>query len=165
MTAGRPEQPGPGSPGPGSPGPGSPEPGEPGPGGPGWQRALPPGLHAVNEGLAFLLELLALGGLAWWGADAGGGLGTKILLGAGAPILAAVAWGLFAAPRARFQVPLPAVLTVKVIVFGLAAAGVYAIGQPGLAIAFAVVALINTALATVDRDALKNTTAGSAATP
>jgi hypothetical protein len=31
--------------------------------GPGWQRALPPGLHAVNEGLAFLLELLALGGL------------------------------------------------------------------------------------------------------
>ena len=122
------------------------------PAGPGWQRALPPGLHAVNEGLAFLLELLALGGLAWWGADTGGGLAASILLGAGAPVVAAVAWGLFAAPRARVRLPLAGVLAVKVIVFGLAAAGVYA-----------VVAVINTALATVDRDALKNTTAGPAA--
>jgi hypothetical protein len=134
-------------------------------GGPGWQRALPPGLHAVNEALAFLLELLALGGLAWWGADTGGGTATKVLLAVGAPILAAVAWGMFAAPRARFQLPRPAVLTVKVIVFGLAAAGVCAIGRPGVGIAFAVVALINTALATIDRDALKNTATGPAATP
>jgi len=32
----------------------------------GGRRALPPGPHAVSEGLAFLLEVLALGGLAWW---------------------------------------------------------------------------------------------------
>ena len=133
------------------------------PAGEGWQRALPPGLHAVNEGLAFLLELLALGGLAWWGADTGGGLAASILLGAGAPVVAAVAWGLFAAPRARVRLPLAGVLAVKVIVFGLAAAGVYAVGPGWLAIAYAVVAVINTALATVDRDALKNTTAGPAA--
>ena len=130
--------------------------------GPGWRRALPPGVHAVNEGLAFLLEVLALGGLAWWGADTGHGLAAKILLGAGAPVLAAVAWGLFAAPRARFQVPLPAVLAVKVIVFGLAAVAVATIGRPGIAIAFAVVVVINTALATIDRDALLNAAAGSA---
>jgi hypothetical protein len=122
----------------------------------GLRRALPPGVHAVNEGLAFLLELLALGGLAWWGADTGRGLAGKILLGAGAPVVAAVAWGLFAAPRARFQVPLAAVLAVKVIVFGLAAVAGYAIGRHWLAIAIAIVVLINTALATVDRDALKN---------
>jgi hypothetical protein len=125
----------------------------------GWRRALPPGLHAANEGLAFLLEVLALGGLAWWGADTGSGLAAKILLGAGAPVLAAVAWGLFAAPRARFQVPLAAVLVVKVIVFGLAAVAVATIGRHGIAIAFAVVVVINTALATVDRDALKGAAA------
>src|ERR1700684_72595 len=51
------------------------------------RRRLPPGVHAVNEGLAFVLELLALGALAWWGADAGGGLAPKIVLGAGAPAL------------------------------------------------------------------------------
>jgi Protein of unknown function (DUF2568) len=127
----------------------------------GAQRALPPGLHAANEALAFVMELLALGGLAWWGADAGGGLAAKVLLGAGAPILAAVAWGLFAAPRARFEVPLAAVLAVKAVVFGLAAGGVWAIGRPQLAIAFAVIAIINTAVATVDRDALRNTAARS----
>jgi hypothetical protein len=127
-----------------------------GPAGARWRRSLPPGLHAVNEGLAFLLELLALGGLAWWGAEAGVGLAARILLGAGAPVLAAVAWGLFAAPRARFQVPLAAVLLVKVLVFGAATAGVYAIGPHGLAIAFGAVVLVNTALATIDRDALKN---------
>jgi hypothetical protein len=123
--------------------------------GPAWRRALPPGVHAVNEGLAFALELVALGFGAWWGADTGGGLAASVLLGAGAPVLAAVAWGLFAAPRARFQVPLAAVLLVKVIVFGLAAAAVFAIGRPGLAIAFAVVVVINTAVATVDREAMK----------
>ena len=128
----------------------------PGPAGPGWRRALPPGVHAVNEGLAFLLEVLALGGLAWWGADTGRGLAARILLGAGAPVLAAVAWGLFAAPQARFQVPLAAVLLVKVIVFGLAAAALWAIGRPGLAIPFAVIVIINTALATVDREAMKH---------
>ena len=132
------------------------------PAGEGWQRALPPGLHAVNEGLAFLLELLALGGLAWWGADTGGGLAASILLGAGAPVVAAVAWGLFAAPRARVRLPLAGVLAVKVIVFGLAAVAVAAIGRLGIAIAFAVVVVINTALATIDRDALRNAAAGSA---
>ncbi len=49
--------------------------------------------------------------------------------------------------------------------FGLAAAAVDAIGRPGIAITFAVVVGINTALATVDRDALQNRTAGWAATP
>jgi hypothetical protein len=119
------------------------------------RRRLPPGVHAVNEGLAFVLELLALGALAWWGADAGGGLAAKIVLGAGAPVLAAVAWGLFAAPRARFRVPLAAVLVVKAIVFGLAAVALAATGRAGLAIAFAAVVVLNTALATVDRDAIR----------
>jgi hypothetical protein len=119
------------------------------------RRRLPPGVHAVNEGLAFVLELLALGALAWWGADAGGGLAAKVALGAGAPVLAAVAWGLFAAPRARFRVPLAAVLVVKAIVFGLAAVALAATGRAGLAIAFAAVVVLNTALATVDRDAIR----------
>jgi hypothetical protein len=31
---------------------------------------LPRPLHVLNEGAALLLELLALAGLAWWGAQA-----------------------------------------------------------------------------------------------
>jgi Protein of unknown function (DUF2568) len=130
--------------------------------GPAGRRTLPPAVHAVNEGLAFALELVALGFLAWWGADTGGGPAAKVLLGAGAPVLAAVAWGLFAAPRARFRGSLAAVLLVKAIVFGLAAAAVFAIGRHALAIAFAVVVVINTALATVDRAAMSRPGPGAA---
>jgi hypothetical protein len=41
-------------------------------------RALPGPWHAANEGLAFLLELEALAGLAWWGADTGSGRNTSL---------------------------------------------------------------------------------------
>lgn len=116
-------------------------------------RALPQPLHVISEGLAFLLELAALGALAWWGADTGTGLAGAILLGVGAPAGAAIGWGLFAAPRARIRLPMAGILTVKAVTFGAAAAAVYALGQHELAIAFAVVALVSTAVAAADRNA------------
>jgi hypothetical protein len=116
-------------------------------------RGLPPALHAANEGLAFLLELLMLAGLAWWGAQAVSGLAGRIAVAIAAPALAAALWGLLAAPRARIRLPLAGVLAVKAVLFAGTAAAVYSLGQPGLAIAFAVVALANTAVAAIDRDA------------
>lgn len=120
-------------------------------------RSLPPALHVVNEGLAFLLELLMLAGLAWWGAQAVSALVGRIVLAIATPALAAVLWGLLAAPRARIRLPLAGVLAVKVVLFGGAAVAVYSLGQPGLAIAFAAVALVNTAIAAADRDARMRT--------
>jgi hypothetical protein len=131
---------------------------------PGAARALPGPLHAANEGLAFLLELEALAGLAWWGVDTGGGLAAKILLGVGTPLLAAVIWGLFAAPRARIRLPMAGVLAVKAIVYGGAAVAVYSLGQRGLAVACAAIVLASTTIAAIDRDA-RMTTAGAAAQP
>ena len=56
-------------------------------------------------------------------------------------------WGLFAAPRARFRPPLPAVLLVKALVLLGAAAAVGALGHLAFAIGFAVVIVANTAVA------------------
>ncbi|MDL4816672.1 YrdB family protein [Actinomadura opuntiae] len=114
---------------------------------------LPGPLHVLNEGLAFLLELAALAALAWWGFTTGGNAVVHILLGIGTPVLAMIVWGAFAAPRARFKVALPFVLLVKAVVFGAGALALHGVGHPALAAAFAVVALLNTALATADRDA------------
>ena len=50
----------------------------------------------------FLLELAALGALAWWGLRTGETALTKVLLGAGAPLAMAVVWGAFVAPKAAF---------------------------------------------------------------
>ncbi|MEX0173079.1 YrdB family protein [Streptomyces sp. LMG1-1-1.1] len=114
---------------------------------------LPGPLHVLNEGLAFLLELAALAVLAWWGWESADHVALRLLFAVAAPALAAVVWGLFAAPKARIPLPLPGVLVVKALVFGAAALALHALDRPSSALVFAVVALLNTALATVDRRA------------
>ncbi|MFJ9822955.1 YrdB family protein [Streptomyces sp. NPDC101160] len=114
---------------------------------------LPTPLHVVNEGLAFLLELAALGCLAWWGWQRVEPVALRLVVAVAAPAAAAVLWGLFAAPKARFPVPLPGVLAVKALVFGAAVAALYGVGHPAWAVAFGIVALVNTGVATMDRRA------------
>lgn len=117
-------------------------------------RALPPRMHAVNESLAFLVELVALGGLAWWGATVNVAVAVRVLLALAAPVAAAVVWGLFAAPRARIRMSALGVLAVKAVVFGLTALAVYAAGLHVPAIVAGVIALLNAGIAAVDRDAI-----------
>ena len=115
---------------------------------------LPQPLHAVNEGLAFLLELLMVAGLAWWGSQAVSGLAGRIALAVVTPALAIVVWALFAAPRARIRLPVAGVLAVKAVVFAGGTAAVYSMGWHAAAIAFAIVAAVNTTIAALDREAL-----------
>lgn len=115
---------------------------------------IPQPLHIVNEGLAFLLEVAALAALCWWGFSTGSGAVTHLLLGVGAPLLAAVLWGTFAAPKARVRLPLAGVLVVKFLVFAAATLALWALGRHTLSTVFGVVTLVNTAVATVDRRAL-----------
>jgi len=116
-------------------------------------RSLPAPLHAANEALAFLLELAMLAALGCWGFRTGGSTAVHVLLGIGAPLAAAVAWGLFASPRARVRLPMAGVVAFKALAFGGAALAIAGMGRYRLAAAFAAVALVNTALATMDRDA------------
>ncbi|MEU2065723.1 YrdB family protein [Streptomyces anulatus] len=102
---------------------------------------------AANEVLAFLLELVAIGCLAWWGFTAVDGVLVPVLLGLGMPAAAMTLWGLFAAPRARFRPPLAGVLAVKALVLGGSAAAVYGTGHPVVAGVFAVVLAMNTGCA------------------
>ena len=100
----------------------------------------------ANEALAFLVELAALGALAWWGFSTGSGVAARLLLGLGAPAVAIVLWGMFAAPRARFRPPLAGVLLVKAVVLGAGVYAVHAVGHPVAAVVFAAVVVVNTAL-------------------
>jgi hypothetical protein len=80
----------------------------------------------------FLLELAALAALIASGVlIIGGALGW--LAGLGAAVVAAIAWGLFVAPRARIALPNAARLVVEVAVFAVAAAGLFGADQPVLA--------------------------------
>lgn len=101
--------------------------------------------HWANLALAFVLELCALAALCLWGFSTGDGLVTKTVLGLGAPLGAAVLWGLFAAPRAPVSVPLVG-FGVKVVVFGSASLALYATGHHALAFVFATLVVLNAVL-------------------
>src|SRR5690349_3221315 len=91
--------------------------------------------------LAFLSEIAALVALGWWGFARDAGTPVRVLLGIGLPLVAAVLWGVFAAPQAPVHV-LALTLLVKVAVFGGASLALAALGHPRLAVALAVVALL-----------------------
>ena len=70
--------------------------------------------------VAFLAELAALAALAVWGWSLGNSTGWRVVLAVAAPAVAAVLWGVFAAPRAPVRV---AALTLLVkLAVALAAA-------------------------------------------
>ncbi|MEV3931175.1 YrdB family protein [Streptomyces sp. NPDC049944] len=106
---------------------------------------------AANEMLAFVLELVAIGALAWWGLTVPEGVAASVALGVGTPAAAVVLWALFAAPRARFPLPLAGVLAVKTVVLGSGAAAVYGTGHPVAAVVLAVVLVANTGCAEYNR--------------
>ncbi len=113
---------------------------------PRYGRAVLRQIFVVNEVLAFLLEIVAIAALTFWGWRAGG-----VLLALALPVVAIVLWGLFAAPRARFRVPVAAQLAVKALVYGGAVVGLLATGHLVLAAVFAALVVANTAAATVWR--------------
>ncbi|MDQ6417984.1 YrdB family protein [Paenibacillus sp. LHD-117] len=101
--------------------------------------------QAIILVVLFLVEIAALAALGYWGFHVERGLVLRILLGIGTPLLTAVFWGMFIAPKAAFPVTIPVRALLQLIVFGLSAAALYASGRTGLAVTFAVVALVDMA--------------------
>jgi hypothetical protein len=64
-------------------------------------------------------------------------------LGIGAPVLIAIIWGMFAAPKAAYHLHGFRLLALEVIVFSSGVAALYATKNYSLAWAFATIAIIN----------------------
>jgi hypothetical protein len=97
----------------------------------------------ANDVVAFFVEMAVLGLLAWAGFTADGALGW--VLGIGLPVVAAVAWGLFAAPRARVSSD-PLRLATKAVVLGAGVVAGFMVLPVLWAVVFAVVVVTNTVL-------------------
>jgi Protein of unknown function (DUF2568) len=117
------------------------EPPAPPPGSHGQGR--PARLRSVNLGVRLLCELALLVALAVWGFHAGSGLAGDLLLGLGAPLLAAVVWGLWVAPAARRRLADPARLLVEVLLFAAGVVALAVAGFPLVAVGFAAVVAVN----------------------
>jgi Protein of unknown function (DUF2568)/Polyketide cyclase / dehydrase and lipid transport len=106
----------------------------------------PSTLGSVNLVVRFLCELALLVALAVWGFHTGTGPGAKVALGLGAPLLAAVIWGLWVAPAWRRRLTDPTRLMVEAVLFAAGVAALTAAGYPLVAAGFAIVVAVNITL-------------------
>jgi Mn2+/Fe2+ NRAMP family transporter len=104
-------------------------------------------LKNLNLALAFLLELLVLVALCYFGFVIGPNIFVKISLGLGLPIVAIVIWAVLGAPRSKRRLKGFPFLLLQIIFFGSAAVVLYLAGQRVLGIIFALVFVLNTVLA------------------
>jgi hypothetical protein len=101
----------------------------------------PQNLHiGPNAVLRFVLELFALFSLGYWGYLAWPFPWPGLAFAIGMPLFAAIVWGLFRAPRARFPLEPVGRVVVEVAVMGSAALAWLDLGHPVVALVFAVVA-------------------------
>jgi hypothetical protein len=101
---------------------------------------------AANLGVRFLLELAMLVALGWVGGEIGSSWVVRVTLAIAFPLIAAVLWGMFIAPKAPRRLTDPAKLLVEIVLFSAAAGGLAAVGHPVLAVVLAVVFVVNTAV-------------------
>ncbi|HKF14317.1 MAG TPA: YrdB family protein [Gaiellaceae bacterium] len=83
--------------------------------------------------------------LGYWGYKAGGTTFTRILLGVGAPGVAIALWWAFVSPNAPVDHALSRGV-VEALVFGAAVLALFGVDRPQLAVAFALVALVDSVL-------------------
>jgi hypothetical protein len=100
-------------------------------------------MRAFNLGLRFVLELCALAALAYGGWHVPGPIWARTGVAVALPLIAAVAWGRWVAPKASHPIPDPLRLVPEWFVFGGAAVALAVIDHPTLAILLAVLAAAN----------------------
>jgi hypothetical protein len=101
----------------------------------------------ANLALKFGLELAALAAFAYWGTTLHGAA-VSALVAVAAPLAMIVLWGMFAAPRSSRRLTKTAGIAFELAVFALATAALLAATAPALAIAFAVLVVLNSVLLT-----------------
>ena len=97
-------------------------------------------MKEANLGLRFALELCLLAALAYVG------LQVNVLLAVVAPVVAAIVWGLFVSPKARYPLSRTWWVAVQGVLFGAAAVGLIVAGNMVLGIVFAVAVVVNLVL-------------------
>ena len=100
-------------------------------------------LKGLNLLVRFLLELAMLAAVGYWGLKTGSGWIMKVVLGIGMPILIAVVWGLFVAPKARYPLHGAAHLALGFVLLGSGAVALFASGRADLGWIYMIILVVN----------------------
>jgi hypothetical protein len=106
-------------------------------------------LKMLNLAVRFLLELCMLTAVSYWGFKTHSGWFMKILFGIGLPVLIAVLWGMFIAPKAVYPLKGVSYLTVELILLASGSFALFASGKPTLAWAYTIALVVNKILLVV----------------
>jgi hypothetical protein len=101
------------------------------------------GLRSILLAIRFLFELGLLASFAYWGFALDVEPPLRWLAGIGAPLLAAVIWGLWIAPKATRQLSDPIRFVAETVLFLAGGLALFTSGQPALAATFFVVFLVD----------------------
>lgn len=93
-----------------------------------------------NDVLQFVLELFTFVSLGVWGFAAWPRPWPGVLIGIGAPVLAILLWALFRSPRAVFAIDPFGKAIIEIFIMGAGALAWWDLGQPIVAVVFAVIA-------------------------
>lgn len=100
-------------------------------------------LKSINIGIRFLLELCILFISGFWGFNTGHNTLLKFLLGLGSPVLFAVVWGTFLAPKSSRRLHEPWLFLLELALFALACWALYSTGKINLTVAFGGLYILN----------------------
>ncbi|HEX5808541.1 MAG TPA: YrdB family protein, partial [Anaerolineales bacterium] len=84
--------------------------------------------------------------VGYWGFKAGPGSIFKIVFGMGLPLLVAVIWGMFGAPKSAYHLQGLPLFALEVLVFGSGVLALFLTNNNSLAWVFAFVILLNRSL-------------------
>ncbi|HET6624991.1 MAG TPA: YrdB family protein [Nocardioidaceae bacterium] len=91
-------------------------------------QSMPGGLLGVLLVIRFVAELGLLAGFVWIGFRVDGPIALSVVLAVLLPVLAAVAWGLWVAPKSQRRLVDPSRFAVEVTLFGAALIGLLQVG-------------------------------------
>jgi len=97
-------------------------------------------MSVLNLAVRFLCEIAAIVALVWWGWP---------IYGILAAIGVVLVWWAFIGPKSRQRLPDPYRIVLELVIFALATAGLYEVGQMALAVVFGAAALVSALLVRV----------------
>jgi hypothetical protein len=105
-------------------------------------------LKMLNLAVRFLLELCMLAAVGYWGFKTHSVWWMKIVFGIGLPVLIAVLWGIFLAPKASHPLRGISFLALEMFLFASGALALFASGKSALGWVYTIVLLVNKILLT-----------------
>ena len=111
----------------------------------GFDSLRPHHMGWANHGPRFLLQIALLASLAYWGFSQQVGA-LQWALGVGAPLVIAVVWGRFIAPKASHPTSDPPRLLLELAVIAAGVAALFAAAETVLALVFAALVLVHLSL-------------------